>query len=67
MADIHILRTVLLTVSALLALLTGCAITVLVATRMSTRLRQIGTLKASGVTPGQAVTAHRHAAVPGRV
>jgi putative ABC transport system permease protein len=55
MADIHTLRTVLLTVSALLVLLTSCAITVLVATRMSTRLRQIGTFKASGVTPGQAV------------
>ena len=55
MTDVRTLRIVLLTVSTLLALLTSCAVAVLVAARMNTRIRQIGTFKASGVTPGQAV------------
>lgn len=55
MADIHKIRVILLTVSALLAILTTGAVAVLIATRMSSRLRQVGILKAIGVTPGQAM------------
>jgi putative ABC transport system permease protein len=54
MADVHKIQVILLTVSALIALLTSGAVAVLVATRMNTRFRQIGILKAVGLTPGQA-------------
>jgi putative ABC transport system permease protein len=54
MADIHKIRVILLTVSTLIALLTSGALAVLVATRMSSRFRQVGILKAVGLTPGQA-------------
>jgi putative ABC transport system permease protein len=56
MADIHKIPVVLLTVSALIALLTSGAVAVLVATRMNARTRQVGILKAVGLTPGQATT-----------
>ena len=46
-------RVVLLTTSVLLALVTVASVAVLVAGRMSAHTRQVGTLKAVGMTPAQ--------------
>lgn len=46
-------RVVLLTTSALLALLTAASVGAVVAGRMAARSRQVGTLKAVGMTPAQ--------------
>ncbi|MDQ2741879.1 MAG: ABC transporter permease [Chloroflexota bacterium] len=53
LADVRKVQIVLLTVSSLLALLAMCSVAVLVVTRMSSRIRQVGTLRAVGFTPAQ--------------
>lgn len=51
--EVRTTRVVLLTVSILLALLTTATVAVVVATNMGTRIRQVGVLKAVGLTPRQ--------------
>ncbi len=51
--EVQTTRVVLLTVSLLLALLTTASVAVVVATGMTTRVRQVGVLKAVGLTPRQ--------------
>ena len=53
LAEVKTTRVVLLTVSVLLALLTTASVAVVVATSMSARVRQVGVLKAVGLTPRQ--------------
>jgi putative ABC transport system permease protein len=53
---LHVMSTLLLTVSGLLALLAGCGVAVLMVGQLGARLRQIGALQAIGATPGQIVT-----------
>jgi putative ABC transport system permease protein len=56
-SDIDIVAGTLLAAGILLAILTIATAAVLVAGRMSERIRQVGTLKAVGVTPRQIVLA----------
>lgn len=56
-SDIDIVAGTLLAAGILIAILTIATATVLVAGRMSARIRQVGTLKAVGVTPRQIVLA----------
>ena len=56
-SDIDIVAGTLLAAGILIAILTIATAAVLVAGRMAARTRQVGTLKAVGVTPGQVVLA----------
>jgi putative ABC transport system permease protein len=56
-SDIDIVAGTLLAAGILIAILTIATAAVLVAGRMSARIRQVGTLKATGVTPRQIVLA----------
>lgn len=56
-SDIDIVAGTLLAAGTLIAILTIATAAVLVAGRMAARTRQVGTLKAVGVTPGQVVLA----------
>jgi putative ABC transport system permease protein len=56
-SDIDIVAGTLLAAGTLIAILTIATAAVLVAGRMSARIRQVGTLKAVGVTPKQIVLA----------
>ena len=56
-SDIDIVAGTLLAAGTLIAVLTIATAAVLVAGRMAARTRQVGTLKAVGVTPGQVVLA----------
>jgi putative ABC transport system permease protein len=56
-SDIDIVAGTLLAAGILIAILTIATAAVLVAGRMSARIRQVGTLKAAGVTPRQIVLA----------
>lgn len=53
LAQTRTTRVILLTAGSLLAMLTLASIAVLVASRMSGHIRQVGTLKAIGMTPRQ--------------
>ncbi len=53
LAEVRTTRVVLLTVSLLLVVLTAAAVAVVVAAGLAPRLRQVGALKAAGVTSGQ--------------
>ena len=53
LAQTRTTRVILLTAGSLLALLTLASIAVLVASRMAGQIRQVGTLKAIGMTPRQ--------------
>ena len=56
-SDIDVVASTLFAAGTLIAILTIATAAVLVAGRMASRIRQVGTLKAVGVTPRQVVLA----------
>ena len=52
---LHVISSLLVTVSGLLGLLAGCGVAVLLAAQLAVRVRQMGALHAIGATPGQVV------------
>jgi ABC-type lipoprotein release transport system permease subunit len=62
---LHVISSLLLTVSGLLGLLAGCGVAVLLAMRLDVRVRQTAVLQAIGATPGLviAVTLAEHLVV----